>query len=61
MTILKSATFDTVTALAKYVNENNIKREDILSIDRIDSSMREFTILYYGDAEIEEKKRGFFS
>jgi hypothetical protein len=47
--------------LAKYFNENNIKREDILSIDRIDSSMREFTILYYGDAEIEEKKRGFFS
>jgi hypothetical protein len=58
MIILKSDTFVTHGRLATFINENNIKREDILTIT---DGPQGCTIYFYADAEIKEITHGLFS
>lgn len=58
MIILKSDYFSTHERLVRFINENNIKREDILVITQIPAS---FTILFYADDSIKEVTHGIFS
>jgi hypothetical protein len=58
MIILKSDYFSTHERLARFINENHIKREDILVITQIPGS---FTILFYADDAVEEITHGLFS
>ncbi|WP_184550855.1 hypothetical protein [Mucilaginibacter sp. FT3.2] len=58
MIIVKTDTFTSAARLALYINENNIKREDILSIVE---GAPGFTIFFYGDPEKEEITHGLFS
>ena len=58
MIILKTQVFTTgASDLAKFVNVNNIKKEDILSIT--EEANYNYTLFYYADAEHEEIMRGF--
>ena len=58
MIILKSDYFSTHERLTRFINENHIKREDILVITQIPGS---FTILFYADDAVEEVTHGLFS
>jgi hypothetical protein len=58
MIVLKSDSFSTNDRLTRFINENHIKREDILIITQIPGS---FTILFYADDAIEEITHGLFS
>jgi hypothetical protein len=58
MIILKSDYFTTHERLTRFINENHIKREDILVITQIPGS---FTILFYADDVVEEITHGIFS
>jgi hypothetical protein len=58
MIIVKTDSFSTPARLALFINENNIKRQDILSIT---DGARGLTIFFYGDSEIEEITHGLFS
>jgi hypothetical protein len=58
MIIVKTDYFTTPARLALFINENNIKREDILSIT---DGARGFTIFFYADSETEEVTHGLFS
>jgi hypothetical protein len=58
MIIVKTDSFNTPDRLALFINENNIKRQDILTIT---DGPRGFTIFYYGDSETEEVTHGLFS
>jgi hypothetical protein len=58
MITVKTDSFSTPARLALYINENNIKREDILSIT---AGTAGFTIFFYGDPEKEEITHGLFS
>lgn len=44
--------------LLKFVNSNNIQREDILIIT--EEATWNYTIFYYGEAEQEDKRPGFW-
>ena len=57
MIILKSEYFMTHERLTQFINENNIKRQDILVITQIPGS---FTILFYGDDSVKEITHGIF-
>lgn len=58
MITVKTDSFSTAARLALYINENNIKREDILTIVQGASG---FTIFFFGDPEKEEITHGLFS
>ena len=60
MIILKSQLLTTgAEDLAKFVNINKIKREDILAIVPVDGPYL-YSIFYYGDSATEEITRGLF-
>lgn len=59
MIVLKSQVFNRSNQLALFVNENNIKREDILIITNVGAA--HYTLFYYADSEKEEETHGFFS
>ena len=58
MLILKSDYFVSHERLTWFINENNIQRENILSITQ-NGGM--FTIFFYGYPETKEHTQGFFS
>ncbi len=58
MTVLKSDYFATHERLTLFINENNIKREDILAITQSSGS---FTIFFFGDPAVQEITHGLFS
>ena len=66
MIIVKSQKFDSMidpgTDIAIFINKNNIKREDILSITAVSpvGNRAEYTIYYYGDSESKGILPGFF-
>jgi hypothetical protein len=57
MIVVKTDIFSTNERLARYINENNIKREDILTIT---GSAGGFAIFFYGDSEVKEITHGLF-
>jgi hypothetical protein len=58
MIVLKSDYFSTHERLTRFINENHIKREDILVITQAQGS---FTIFFYADDAVEEVTHGLFS
>ena len=66
MIIVKNQVFESFTPgandLAKFININNIKREDIINIVGLqtNSGLGGYAIFYYGDSETKEITRGFF-
>jgi hypothetical protein len=58
MIVLKSDYFSTHERLTRFINENRIKREDILVITQAPGS---FTIFFYADDAVEEITHGLFS
>jgi len=48
--------------VAKFVNVNNIKKENILNICAVALTMNtfEYTIFFYGDSSVKEISKGFF-
>lgn len=58
MIVLKSDYFSTHERLTRFINENNIKREDILAITQAPSM---YTIFFYGDDAVKEITHGLFS
>jgi hypothetical protein len=58
MIVLKSDYFASHERLTLFINENHIKREDILVITQIPGS---FTILFYADDAVVEITHGLFS
>jgi len=58
MIILKSDYFSSHERLTRFINENRIKREDILVITQ-DQGM--FSIFFYADDAIKEITHGMFS
>ncbi|WP_293309943.1 hypothetical protein [Pedobacter sp. UBA5917] len=58
MIVLKSDYFSTHERLTRFINENHIKREDILAITQAPSF---FTIFFYADDAVEEITHGIFS
>ena len=58
MIILKSDYFSSHERLTRFINENRIKREDILVITQ-DKGM--FSIFFYADDAIKEITHGMFS
>ena len=59
MIVLKSDYFSTHERLTRFINENHIKREDILIITQGQGSV--FTIFFYADDAVEEITHGLFS
>ena len=57
MKVVKTDTFSTNERLARYINENNITREDILVIV---GGAGGFTIFFYGDPSVKEITHGLF-
>lgn len=62
MRILKCETFTSEQTLVKFVNNNNITREDIFIITRGSTSVMsvDFALFYYADSETKEKMPGWF-
>ena len=65
MIIVKTQVFDSFSLgandIAKFINVNNIKREDILSLVGLpDGPLGGYAIFYYGDSETKEITPGFF-
>lgn len=66
MMILKAQKFEGILTpakeLAEFVNKNNIKREDILSITAVDApnSSLIYTIFFYSDSETQILTKGVF-
>jgi hypothetical protein len=58
--ILKSKALISGEDIAKFVNINHIKREDILTITTPSNPIDKQFIYYYADPETEEITRGFF-
>lgn len=58
MIVLKSDYFSSHERLTRFINENQIKREDILVITQ-DASI--FTILFYADDATKQITHGIFS
>jgi hypothetical protein len=58
MKILKSDYFSAHERLTRFINENNIKREDILVITQAPGI---YTIFFYGDPTVQEITHGLFS
>lgn len=63
MVIVKSQFFSTSADVVKFININNIKREDILTITAHGnggSNSSEYAIFFYADSDTKEITRGFF-
>ena len=60
MIILKTQAFGDYDNLAKFVNLNNIKREDILAVTSAGPSGGTHFIFYYADSEAQEITHGVF-
>ena len=60
MIILKSVSFLKHEDLATFVNINNIKREDILTVTTMSPPSNRYAMFFYADSEIQEKDRGVF-
>ena len=60
MKILKSKNFAHHTALANFVNDNNIARADIHVIVSSNDSLTGCVIFFYGDSEVKEKERNMW-
>jgi hypothetical protein len=60
MVILKSQEFEDSKDVAKFINLNNIRRENILSIVSTSHATNHLAIFFYGDVETKEITRGFF-
>jgi hypothetical protein len=58
MIVLKSDYFTSHERLTRFINENKIKREDILVITQAPSM---YTIFFYGDDAVKEITHGLFS
>ncbi|MDB5061968.1 MAG: hypothetical protein JWP67_1811 [Mucilaginibacter sp.] len=58
MIVLKSDYFSSHERLTRFINENNIKKEDILTITQAAAT---FTIFFYADDAREEITHGLFS
>lgn len=58
MIVLKSDYFSSHERLTRFINENHIKREDILAITQAPSCL---TIFFYADDAVEEITHGLFS
>jgi hypothetical protein len=58
MIVLKSDYFSTHERLTRFINENNIKREDILVITQ---EQGVFYIFFYADDAMKEITHGLFS
>jgi hypothetical protein len=58
MIVLKSDYFSSHERLTRFINENNIKKEDILTITHAAAT---FTIFFYADDAREEITHGLFS
>ncbi|TDO24276.1 hypothetical protein [Pedobacter duraquae] len=58
MIVLKSEYFMSHERLTQFINENKIKREDILSILIAAGTL---TIFFYADDSVKEITHGFFS
>jgi hypothetical protein len=58
MTVLKSDYFSSHERLVRFINENNIKKEDILQITHAASY---YTLFFYGDDAFKEITHGIFS
>ncbi len=63
MIILKSSVFSSPDKLTQFVNENNIKKEDILSITNTfaDVARDQYTLFFYSDSATEMITHGWFS
>lgn len=62
MIVLKAQTFDLLSHLTKFVNENGIRRENILEIThgKTLNGSPIYTVFFYGDAATEERVPGFW-
>ncbi|MEZ2338314.1 hypothetical protein AB6735_21875 [Mucilaginibacter sp. RCC_168] len=60
MIILKSDSFSSHKTLTRFINENLIKREDILKIT-YEESTSFYIIFFYGEDSVEEITHGLFS
>ncbi|MGY3211173.1 hypothetical protein [Mucilaginibacter sp. HD30] len=61
MKIVKSETFAAHYALTKFINQQNIQREDILTIvTEPGVSSSNYVIFFYGDPNVELPKKGFW-
>lgn len=60
MIILKSISYLKHEDLAKFINVNSIKREDILSLTTMSAPVNRYVMFFYADSEIHEKDRGVF-
>jgi hypothetical protein len=58
MIVLKSDYFSSHDRLTRFINENNIKKEDIQTITQAAAT---FTIFFYADDAREEITHGLFS
>jgi hypothetical protein len=58
MIVLKSDYFSTHERLTRFINENHIKREDILVITQAPGML---TIFFYADDAVQEITHGMFS
>jgi hypothetical protein len=57
MIVLKSDYFSSHERLVRFINENNIKREDILEITQAPSY---YTLFFYGDDAVKRLPMEFF-
>ncbi|PJJ79962.1 hypothetical protein [Mucilaginibacter auburnensis] len=60
MKILKSKEFAGHGPLATFVNDNNIRRDDIHVIISSNSHSTGCILFFYGDSEVEEKERNMW-
>jgi hypothetical protein len=61
MKILKEESSLSTKVLAKFVNDNNIAKEDIIAITSDGGeSLAKYTIFFYGDSEVEQKIPGIW-
>ena len=58
MIVLKSEVFINHERLTRFIQENNIKREDILNLT---ASNQGYAIFFYADDSVEEITHGMFS
>ena len=57
MLILKCETFKVAGSLTKFVNENNIAREDILKIVYEPNAFSMYVLFYYAEGVYEKKEK----
>lgn len=62
MIILKAQKFSQESDVVKFININNIKREDIFEITAVTTPLNtdQYTIFFYADSAAQEITRGFF-